>query len=248
VLGVVVDITDRRLLQEQFLQAQKMETAGQFASGIAHDLNNIMTVITGFCDLLETDDTISDVTRGRVGEISAAAARGNGLAQQLLTFGRKGSTSPQLLDPNDAMSRFEAFANTLAAPHCVRLRLGSDVGCIRVDPRHLDQAVMNLVVNARDAMAEAGVITITTASTDAGAVTIGVSDTGSGMDEATRRRMFEPFYTTKGAGKGTGLGLAVVRSVIDSAQGEVTVDSVPGRGTTVELHFPRVVLNRRGPA
>ena len=240
VLGVVIDVTDRRRLQDQFLQAQKMQAVGQFASGVAHDFNNILSVIVAQCDRIGLADASPAVVHEGLEEISAAAIRAAHLTQQLLTFSRKGEASPQLVDPNDVIAQMSGLLRTLAGQHELRLVLDRNAGFTRVDPRHLEQAIMNLVVNARDAMPVSGVITVRTiASGDS--VVISVSDTGTGMDDATRERIFEPFFTTKAPGEGTGLGLTVVLNVVEEAQGSIHVETAPGRGTTFDLRFPHAV-------
>ena len=171
-------------------------------------------------------------------EISSAAERAAHLMRQLLTFSRKGNTEPRQLNPNETLISLEAFIRPLAGPHQLRLLLSPAVGRIRIDERQLEQAIVNLVVNARDAMTETGVITIETDTTPDGRVTIAVTDTGTGFDELTKTRLFEPFFTTKAPGQGTGLGLAVVLAVVEEAKGDVHVESTPGRGALFELRFP----------
>jgi signal transduction histidine kinase len=220
-----------------------MEAVGQFAGGIAHDFNNALTVIMGQCDLMSTAGMAPGEWQTALAEISDAAGRAARLTEQLLTFSRRGKTSPQVLDANVAVSRMESFVRRLAGQNELRLSLATDTGCLRIDPGQLEQAIVNLVINARDAMTEPGVITIRTSITTDGQIAIAVSDTGTGMDDTTRARIFEPFFTTKEPGKGTGLGLAVVLGVVQAAQGEVRVDTAPSQGTTFELRFPRVVAD-----
>jgi PAS domain S-box-containing protein len=238
VLGALIDITRRQLLQQQFLHAQKMEAMGRFASGIAHDFNNSLMVIMGHCDVLQMDNPTRDALQQGVIEISRAAERAAHLTRQLLTFSRKGNTEPRRLNPNETLISLEAFMRPLAGPHQLRLQLSPGVGRIRIDERQLEQAIVNLVVNARDAMIETGVITIATDTAPDGRVTIAVKDTGTGFDELTKMRLFEPFFTTKAPGQGTGLGLAVVLAVVEEAKGDVYVESSPGRGALFELRFP----------
>jgi signal transduction histidine kinase len=238
ILGALIDVTRRRHLHEQLLQAQKMEAVGQFAGGIAHDFNNVLTVILGHCDLILATAMKPDDLQAAVHEMADAAGRAGALNEQLLTFSRRGKTNPQVLQPNEAIRRMERFARRLAGDNALVLSLAAEVGPIWIDPSQLEQAIMNLVVNARDAMAAPGVITISTGTTTDGQVMVSVSDTGTGMDDATRARIFEPFFTTKEPGKGTGLGLAVVMSVAQTAKGDVRVDTAAGRGTTFELRFP----------
>jgi len=238
-LGALFDVTHRRRLQEQFLHAQKLEAIGRFASFVAHDFNNALAVIVGQIDVLLLTQTVPAITRQALVEISEAAERAAHLTQQLLTFSRKGNDAPRVLDPNDTLARLAVFLRTLANPHQLSMTLTPDVGLIRIDERQLEQAVVNLVVNARDAMPDVGAIVIMTGRTSDGRVSIAVSDTGTGIDEEAMSRLFEPFFTTKPAGQGTGLGLAVVLAVTEHANGEVRVDSLPGRGTTFDLRFPQ---------
>jgi len=238
VLGALIDITRRQLLQQQFLHAQKIDAMGRFASVIAHDFNNSLMVIMGHCDVLQMENPTRDALQQGVIEISRAAERAAHLTRQLLTFSRKGNTEPRRLDPNETLIGLEGFMRPLAGPHQLRLQLSPAVGPIRVDERQLEQAIVNLVLNARDAMIEKGVITIATDTTPDGRVTIAVKDTGTGFDELTRTRLFEPFFTTKAPGQGTGLGLAVVLAVVEEAKGDVHVESTPGHGALFELRFP----------
>jgi len=241
VLGALIDITRRQLLQQQFLHAQKMEAIGTFASGIAHDFNNALTVIMGHCDVLEVSDPTKDIVQASLVEISNAAERAAHLTRQLLTFSRKGTNDPRVISPNDVLQDLEGFLRPLTGKHQLRLQLSPEISAIRIDERQLEQAIVNLVVNARDAMADdQGVITIATTMSPDGRVSIAVKDTGTGFDEQTKRRLFEPFFTTKPPGKGTGLGLAVVLAVAEEAKGDVHVESTPGRGATFELRFPAV--------
>ena len=239
VVGAIIDITRLRILREEFLQAQKMEAVGRFVSGIAHDFNNALMVIVGQCDVLGMGKLTPAMMRRGVREISDAAERAAHLTQQLLTFSRKGQPDPQVLDPNATLRRLEAFLKPLIGGHRLRLTLSRDVGWIVVDERQLEQAIVNLVVNARDAMPEKSEIEISTGNMSDGRVFVGVRDWGIGIDAATRKRLFEPFFTTKAPGQGTGLGLPVVLAVMEAARGEVHVESAPGAGTLFELRFPQ---------
>jgi two-component system cell cycle sensor histidine kinase/response regulator CckA len=240
VLGAVIDVTQRRMLQEQFLHAQKMEAIGRFASGLAHDFNNTLAIIVGQCDVLRmTAASPATISQG-LADIAEAAERAAHLTQQLLTFSRKDTARPRVVDPNAILSRLEAFMRPVAGIHDLELVLTAGTGNIRIDERQLEQAVVNLVINARDAMADKGRILVSTGQADDGMVSIAVSDTGVGIDAATKARLFEPFFTTKPEGRGTGLGLAVVKAVVDEAHGTVHVDSAPGKGATFELRFPPV--------
>jgi two-component system cell cycle sensor histidine kinase/response regulator CckA len=240
-LGALIDVTRRHQLHEQFLQAQKMEAVGTFASGIAHDFNNALMVIMGHCDVMEMVDPTPETLQEGLVEISNAAERAAHLTRQLLMFSRKGSTDLRVINPNETLRNLEGFLRPLTGFHQLRLQLAPAVAAVRIDERQLEQAIVNLVVNARDAMAVQGVITVTTAMTPDGRVAISVSDTGTGIDEKTKARLFEPFFTTKAPGKGTGLGLAVVLAVAEEAKGEVRVESAAGQGATFELRFPAAV-------
>jgi PAS domain S-box-containing protein len=236
-LGALFDITERRRLQEQFFHAQKMEAIGRFASSVAHDFNNVLAVIVGQIDVMLMTHALPSLTRQGLTDISEAAERAAHLIQQLLTFSRKGDAAPRVLDPNETLARLEALLRTLAGGNQLNVSLTPDVGHIRIDERQLEQALINLVINARDAMPVAGPVTISTGRTSDGRVSIAVRDTGIGIDEDAMPRLFEPFFTTKPPGQGTGLGLAVVLAIVEQANGEVRVDSVPGRGTTFDLRF-----------
>jgi PAS domain S-box-containing protein len=249
------DVTQQRLLEQQLRQSHKMQAVGQLAGGVAHDFNNVLTAIIGFCELLVGDPTLGAGHRRDVFEIRKAADRATRLTQQLLAFSRRQILQPRVLDINvligdlKPMLRRVVFENVdlLVAPRPA-------AGLIRIDPTQFEQILVNLVVNARDAMAQGGKLTIETADVtldDAyrqrhlpvmpgDYVMLAVSDTGAGMDLATRHRIFEPFFTTKGAGKGTGLGLATVYGIVKQSEGYIWVYSEPGRGTTFRIYFPRV--------
>src|SRR4051812_1491740 len=239
VVGALMDVTPMRILREEFLQAQKMEAVGRFVSGIAHDFNNALMVIGGQCDVLGMTTLTPEKMRRGLAEISDAVDRAANLTQQLLTFSRKGQADPQVLDPNATLQRLETFIKPIVGAHDLRLALATQAGWISVDERQLEQAVINLVINARDAMPEKGVITISTGNIADGRVFIAVQDSGVGMDAATKSRLFEPFFTTKAPGHGTGLGLAVVLAVVEGARGDIHVETAPGAGATFELRFPQ---------
>jgi PAS domain S-box-containing protein len=245
---------EREQLRDQFLQAQKMESVGRLAGGIAHDFNNVLSAILGFGDLatvlLQPGSTVS----GYVSQMIRAGERASALTNQLLAFSRKQVLQPRVVDPAAAVRAMEPMLRRLIGEDVeLKLELAPTTSPIRVDVSHLEQAIMNLVVNARDAMPDGGTLTLETANVefddayvsthaDVGAgphVMIAVSDTGVGMDAATRARAFEPFFTTKSAGKGTGLGLSTVYGIVKQSGGWVWLYSEPGRGTTLKVYFPR---------
>jgi PAS domain S-box-containing protein len=263
VLWELTDLSERKraereeeLLRNQLLQAQKMESIGQLAGGIAHDFNNILSVILGFGDLVQSRLAAGSTEASFVGEMVRAGERASELTKQLLAFSRKQVMQPRVVDPVTVLRGMEPMlARLIGEDVIVQLALMDGTGAIRVDVSHLEQAIMNLVVNARDAMPDGGTLTLETANVDFDAtmaskhadmrtgphVMIAVSDTGAGMDVATRERAFEPFFTTKGPGKGTGLGLSTVYGIVKQSGGWVWLYSEEGKGTTFKLYFPRSI-------
>ena len=252
--AVVEDISGRKRLEEQFLQSQKMRAIGQLAGGIAHDFNNLLTTVLGYSELLERRRAEADPLRAYVEEIRKAGERASSLTAQLLAFSRKQILKPVPLDLNDAVERMDRLLRRLIGEDLtLTTRLASDLGAVRADPGQIEQVVMNLVVNARDAMPEGGRVTVETANVylDATAVDrfpglapgwyvmLAVIDTGVGMDPAIQSRLFEPFFTTKEKGKGTGLGLSTVYGIVKQSGGAVAVESEPGRGSTFRIYLPR---------
>ena len=255
--GMAIDITDRKQLEEQLRQAQKMEAIGRLAGGVAHDFNNLLTVISGYSELLqyrlETDQPLHKYAE----HIKEAGDRATALTRQLLAFSRQQVLRPLVLDLNRAVEDLMQMLTRLIGEHIdLRVHLAPDPAFIKADPGQIEQVLLNLVLNARDAMPDGGNLTIETVNleldeaasqrlgTAAGpCVQLLVTDTGCGMDEATQARMFEPFFTTKDLGKGTGLGLATVYGIVIQSQGAITVESSPGQGARFTIYFPKSDLS-----
>jgi signal transduction histidine kinase/CheY-like chemotaxis protein len=250
VIVTFFDVTDRKRLEEQILQSQKLESLGRLAGGIAHDFNNLLMVISGYSDLLLNNlDKRETLERG-LGEIRRAGERGAELTQQLLAFSRKQVTQPRAIDLNALIRESQGMLQRVIGEDIeLEISLEPTAWTIKADRGQLHQVLMNLVVNGRQAMPDGGVLVIQTsnetfADPPGEYLHLRVRDTGVGMDEQTRQHVFEPFFTTKSAGKGTGLGLATVFGIVTQAGGQITVTSEPGRGTTFNLYFPRMA----GPA
>jgi PAS domain S-box-containing protein len=244
------DITDRKRLEEQILQSQKLESLGRLAGGIAHDFNNLLMVISGYSDLLLNNLDKRDTLERGLGEIRRAGERGAELTQQLLAFSRKQVTQPRALDLNALVRESQGMLQRVIGED-IELEISLDPAAwtIKADRGQMHQVLMNLVVNGRQAMPDGGVLVIQTSNESFGEppvdhLRLRVRDTGVGMDERTRQHVFEPFFTTKSAGKGTGLGLATVFGIVTQAGGQITVNSEVDRGTTFNLYFPRMA----GPA
>ena len=264
-IAVVQDIGARKQLEQELLHAQRMEGVGQLAGGIAHDFNNLLTVIGGRGHLILAKLQADDPLRRDVELIQKTADRAAGLTRQLLAFSRKQLLQPRVVDANDLVRTSTNLLTRLIGEDIELVVVaGPELGHVRVDPGQLEQVIVNLVVNARDAMPRGGRLTIETANTVLDAayagqhvgvtpgpyVVLAVSDTGIGMDRATQERIFEPFFTTKGPGKGTGLGLSMVYGIVKQSGGHVRVYSEPGHGTVFRIYLPRTdaVLERETPA
>jgi two-component system cell cycle sensor histidine kinase/response regulator CckA len=248
VLGVYQDITERKRLEEELRQAQKMDAVGRLAGGIAHDFNNLLTIIRGNADLIRDLPENSD-NSNLLDEVCMASDRAAGLVRQLLTFSRRQPVRMEVVDLNVVISGLAGMMKRLLGERiAIDIRLKSEPVTTRADYRHLEQVVINLAVNARDAMPEGGTLTIGTElieetgdRDDLSPTRIArfwVSDTGVGMTEEVKGRIFEPFFTTKGPDKGSGLGLATVFGIIEQAAGSVEVDSTPGLGSTFRIDLP----------
>jgi PAS domain S-box-containing protein len=254
-VGVQTDITAHKQMELQLRQAQKMEAVGHLAGGVAHDFNNLLTVINGCCELLRGQFELPEAARPLVDEIHKAGERAATLTRQLLAFSRKTVLQPRVLSLNELVKDFQKLLGRLIGEDIhFTTDFRADSAMVRVDPGQMDQVLMNLVVNARDAMPRGGTLTIATRDvyldenyarlhTDLRPgkyIHLSVADTGSGMDAATKSRIFEPFFTTKPVGQGTGLGLAMVYGVIKASGGHVAVESEPGQGSTFHLFLPEV--------
>jgi two-component system cell cycle sensor histidine kinase/response regulator CckA len=234
---VLESIAEQRLLELQVRQTQKMEAIGQLAGGIAHDFNNLLTVIGGNVLLLEIAK-LPDDAQEHIREISSAADRASALTKQLLTFSRAREPSPEAVDVNVIIGNVQGLLVRLIGDGvAIETILEGELPTVRADAMQLEQVLINLALNARDAMPDGGRLTILTERVGR-SVVLRVGDTGIGMDEATRERVFEPFFTTKGPGEGTGLGLTNVYGIVTQADGEIAVASEPGVGTTFTISFP----------
>jgi signal transduction histidine kinase len=259
VWGTQRDITERKQLELQLRQAQKMEAVGRLAGGVAHDFNNLLSVILTYASVLEEDDGLSDEVRDGLQQIRAAAERGAGLTRPLLAFSRQQVAAVRRVDLGEIVRGMQAMLGRLVGEDVeIHARLADRLRPVQADPGAIEQVLLNLVVNARDAMPAGGRLTIETADVDLdesyvsshfGAtpgrhVMLAVSDNGTGMDEETQSRLFEPFFTTKPVGRGTGLGLAIVYGLVKQARGNVFVYSEPGRGSCFKVYLPEDASTR----
>jgi len=253
--GIVENVAERRALEEQLRQSQKMEAVGQLAGGIAHDFNNLLEVIMGYSDLLTEGLPVGDPLRRQAEEIYKAGKRAAGLTRQLLAFSRKQVLQPRVLDLNVIVTDLQKLLRRTIGEHIdFTAQLSPSLARVKADPNQIEQILMNLAVNARDAMPHGGSLRVETANVRVDDklaqqhtglrpgeyVLLSVTDTGSGMDLKVQARVFEPFFTTKEKGKGTGLGLATVYGIVKQSEGYISVESAPGQGTTFRIYLPRV--------
>jgi signal transduction histidine kinase/CheY-like chemotaxis protein len=241
-VGQSRDISEEIALQEQLRQAQKMEAIGRLAGGVAHDFNNLLTVIAGYAELLQDPQQAGADTALAAREIGAAAERAAGLTRQLLALSRRQLAKPVTVDLNEVVRGLEpVLRRTLPESIQIELELDDDLPPVQADPSQLDQVLLNLALNARDAMPSRGRLRIETrAGEGRRSLHLLVSDTGVGMSEETRLRAFEPFFTTKPAGEGSGLGLSTTYGIVQQSAGSISLDSAPGCGTRVAIGSPRV--------
>ena len=255
VQGIARDVSERNRLEEHLRQAQKMESIGRLAGGVAHDFNNLLTAIIGYSQMAQFRLNNHEAARKDIAEIEKAGKRAAELTNQLLAFSRKQALQLKTVDLNQIVSDIEKMLRRLIGEDIEFVTdLAGGLGLVKADPGQLEQVIMNLAINARDAMPQSGRLIIKTANAErdergtqsglplkAGAyVVLSVSDTGIGMDEETRSRIFEPFFTTKESGRGTGLGLAAVYGIVKQSGGAIWVDSEKGTGTTFHIYLPRI--------
>ncbi|WP_439628546.1 ATP-binding protein [Gemmata sp.] len=249
-LGLTWDVTEWRAVEAQYRQAQKMEAFGQLAGGVAHDFNNLLTVINGFTDLLLEGLPAGGALREAAGEVRNAGERAAALTAQLLAFSRKSIVEPKVLDLNDVVAQVgKMLGRLIGADVVLATDLADGLHRVRADRGQVEQVVVNLAVNARDAMPRGGRLTVRTRNVEVAAgadrrpgryAELAVSDTGTGMTDGVRAKLFEPFFTTKGVGQGTGLGLATVHGIVSQAGGHVGVETKLGEGTTFSVLLPAV--------
>ena len=261
--GVSEDVTERRSLESQLLQSQKMEAVGRLAGGVAHDFNNLLTAINGYSQLALSKLDTRDPLYGDLDEINKAGQRAAGLTRQLLAFSRKQILQARVVDLNLLLGETERLLKRLIGEDIeLQTSFAPDAGRVHVDPGQIEQVILNLAVNARDAMPKGGILKIETANADLDAsyvaghpglapgayVLMAVTDTGTGMTDHVKAHLFEPFFTTKEVGKGTGLGLATVHGIVKQSRGHIAVYSELGRGTVFKVYFPRTDAPAKTPS
>ena len=262
IIAFIIDITEQRRMEdaireseEKLVQSQKMEAVGRLAGGIAHDFNNLLTTILGYSDIILSQQGLDNDLFESAKEINASAKRAATLTQQLLAFSRKQVLQPKVIDLNKLITNLSKMLRRLIGEDIdLMIKLDSDLGQTRADPGQVEQVIMNLAVNARDAMPKGGTLTLETQNVvldesysqqhpeikSGNHVLLAVSDTGQGMDEEIQEHIFEPFFTTKGVGKGTGLGLSTVFGIVKQSEGHISVTSEPGKGTSFKIYLPRL--------
>jgi PAS domain S-box-containing protein len=256
---VFKDITERRRLEEQYRQSQKLEAIGRLAGGVAHDFNNLLTVVTGYTDLLGNNLSLDAKAKEALTEVQSATDRAIALTRQLLAFGRKQMLQPRPVNLNASITEINRLLKRLIGEDIkLETRLADALPPVTADPGQLEQVIINLAVNGRDAMPKGGTLTITTGAVNVDEATataqagryalLTVADTGHGMDAATKARIFEPFFTTKEAGHGTGLGLATVYGIVVQSGGHIDVQSAPDRGTTFRILWPQAAGTAKPPS
>lgn len=254
-LGVATEITERKRLEAQLLQSQKMEAVGQLAGGVAHDFNNILTAIVGYTDLLAVELSGNSQHLEDLEEIRKAARRAAALTRQLLAFSRKQVLEPRVIDMNGVVMNLDKMLRSLISENVeLQTHLANNLAAVKADPNQIEQVIMNLAINARDAMPGGGTLSIETGNATLDEtyaaqhvsvvpgeyVMLAVSDTGCGMDEETKARIFEPFFTTKPVGRGTGLGLSTVYGIVKQSGGNIWLYSEPGKGSTFKIYLPAI--------
>jgi PAS domain S-box-containing protein len=253
--AIVRDITEQKQLQRELFVAQKMDAIGRLAAGVAHDFNNMLTVVTGYCEMILDEIKAHDPLYHEISEIKKAGERASSLTRQLLAFSRKQILKPQVLDLNSIVTDMDRMLRRLIGEDVDLVTvLDPHLGAVSADPGQIEQVIMNLAVNARDAMPKGGKLTIETINLDLHDVVtqrhvkvspgeyvgLAIRDTGAGMDLETQARIFEPFFTTKGQGEGTGLGLSTVYGIVEQSGGRILVFSEPGHGSTFNIYLPRL--------